>query len=408
MKKLLLPFLGVFTLTCLACTGQKSKPTGDNNTPGPVETNPANTNYKPAFAGQTRVPAVKTTTPFVVAQLASGIGRPWAVEPLPDGRLLITEKSGFMEIRSATNGQLLKKITGLPAVEDRGQGGLLDVALDPQFTSNKVIYWAYSERQGIGNLTAIAKGNLNDTETGIENIQVIFRATPALKSSLHFGCRLLFGRDGFLYASIGERSIMEGRVQAQQLNSALGKIVRLTTDGRPAPGNPFANTANAMPEIWTYGHRNPQGLAMHPTTGDIWENEFGPRGGDELNLLQAGKNYGWPSITYGIEYTGGAISGGATQRDGMEQPVYYWDPVISPSGMTFYAGNTIPEWQNNLFIACLSGMHIARLVIDSNNKVVGEERLLTDLTERFRDIAYWDGKLYVVTDSGKLLVVRRA
>jgi glucose/arabinose dehydrogenase len=271
-----------------------------------------------------------------------------------------------------------------------------------------VIYWAYSERQGIGNLTAIAKGNLNDTETGIENIQVIFRATPALKSSLHFGCRLLFGRDGFLYASIGERSIMEGRVQAQQLNSALGKIVRLTTDGRPAPGNPFANTANAMPEIWTYGHRNPQGLAMHPTTGDIWENEFGPRGGDELNLLQAGKNYGWPSITYGIEYTGGAISGGATQRDGMEQPVYYWDPVISPSGMTFYAGNTIPEWQNNLFIACLSGMHIARLVIDSNNKVVGEERLLTDLTERFRDIAYWDGKLYVVTDSGKLLVVRRA
>jgi glucose/arabinose dehydrogenase len=217
---------------------------------------------------------------------------------------------------------------------------------------------------------------------------------------------LLFDKDGYLYASVGERSIMEGRKQAQWLNAGLGKIFRLTKDGKAAPGNPFAGTANAMPEIWSYGHRNPQSMAIHPSTGELWEAEFGPRGGDELNLIKPGKNYGWPVITYGIEYGGSKVGEGITQKDGMEQPVYYWDPVISPSGMCFYDGNAIPEWKNNLFIACLSGLHVARLVIE-NNKVVGEERLLTDQTERFRDIACADGKLYVVTDSGKLLMIQK-
>lgn len=376
---------------------------GENN--GSVETNKPNTDYMPAFAGQTRVRAAKTATAYAVVSLADGIGRPWAVVPLPDGRLLLTEKSGFMEIRDA-QGKLLTKVIGFPAVDDRGQGGLLDVVPDPEFAQNKIIYWAYSEKFGSGNLTAIAKGKLSADEKSIENPTVIFRATPALSSNLHFGCRLLFDKDGYLYASVGERSIMEGRKQAQWLNAGLGKIFRLTKDGKAAPGNPFAGTANAMPEIWSYGHRNPQSMAIHPSTGELWEAEFGPRGGDELNLIKPGKNYGWPVITYGIEYGGSKVGEGITQKDGMEQPVYYWDPVISPSGMCFYDGNAIPEWKNNLFIACLSGLHVARLVIE-NNKVVGEERLLTDQTERFRDIACADGKLYVVTDSGKLLMIQK-
>jgi glucose/arabinose dehydrogenase len=324
---------------------------------------------------------------------------------MPDGSLLITEKSGYMEQRDAS-GKLLRKITGFPAVDDRGQGGMLDVVPDPGFTQNGIIYWAYSEKYGNGNLTAIAKGQLPASGNTILNPAVIFRATPALSSNLHFGCRLVFGKDGFLYASVGERSNLDGRKQSQWLNSGLGKIFRITTEGKPAPGNPFVNTPNAMPEIWSYGHRNPQSLDFHPATGELWEAEFGPRGGDELNLVQPGKNYGWPVITYGIEYGGSKIGDAIQQKEGMEQPVYYWDPVISPSGMAFYAGAEIPEWRNNLFIGCLSGLHIARLVIE-NNRVVGEERLLTDQTERFRDVAYADGKLYTVTDSGKLLMVRK-
>lgn len=248
---------------------------------------------------------------------------------------------------------------------------------------------------------AVAKGQLNESAGTVTNPVVIFRATPALNSSLHYGSRLVFNKDGHLFVSTGERSILEGRVQAQSLSSGLGKIFKLTTDGKPAPGNPFINQAGAMPEIYCYGNRNVQSLDLHPVTGDLWEAEFGPRGGDELNLIQAGKNYGWPVITYGIEYGGEKIGDAIQQKAGMEQPVYYWDPTLSPGGMSFYKGNTIPEWENNLFIGGLSGAHIARLVI-VNNKVVGEERLLADKTERFRDVAYANGMLYTVTDSGNL------
>ena len=373
----------------------------------PVETKAANTDYQPAFEGQTRVAGVKTTTEYQVDKIATDLNRPWAVVPFSDGRLLITEKSGKMQIYSA-DGERMKTIEGLPEVDDRGQGGLLEVVFDPDFSANQMIYWSYSEPQSDGkNLMAVAKGKLNEDAGKVENIEVIFRATPALESNLHFGSRMIFDKDGHLFVSTGERSIIEGRVQAQDLKSGLGKIFKITKAGKPAPGNPFLDHPDAMPEIYAYGIRNAQGLAIHPETGDLWETEFGPRGGDELNLITKGTDYGWPTITYGIEYGGEEIGNPPIQqKDGMEQPVYYWDPVISPSGIVFYAGDAIPEWKNNLFIGCLSGQHINRVVIE-NNKVTGEERLLENENQRFRDLAYFDGMLYAVTDQGKLYRIKK-
>ena len=372
----------------------------DTSTLPPVETNKANSEYKPAFEGQTRIKGVKTTTPYKADKIAEALGRPWAIVPMPDGRLMITEKSGYMAIHSA-DGALVKKVTGFPKVDDRGQGGMLDVAFDPDFAKNRTMYWSFSEKYGEGNLMAVAKGQLSANESTVQNPKVIFRATPALKSEAHYGSRIVFDKDGNMFVSTGERSILEGRKQAQFLKSGLGKIFKLTKDGKPASGNPFINQANAMPEIYSYGHRNAQGLDLQPETGELWNVEFGPRGGDELNQPKAGKNYGWPIITYGIEYGGNKIGDSIQQKEGMEQPVYYWDPVVSPSGMVFYTGDAIPEWKNNLFIAALSGLHIARLVID-NNKVVGEERLLEDKKERFRDVAQLNGVLYAVTDGGNM------
>ncbi len=370
-----------------------------------VETGKANTNYKPAFKGQTRTPGTKTITAYKAEKIAEKLGRPWAVVPMPDGRLLITDKSGYMQIYEG-NGKLVKKITGFPAVENAGQVGLLDVALDPLFTKNKTIYWSYAEKSGNGNLMAVAKGQLNESASMVQNPVVIFRATPALNSNAHLGSRLVFDKDGNLFVSTGERSILEGRRQAQLLSSALGKIFKITKDGKPAPGNPFINQKDAMPEIFAYGVRNAQGLDIHPVTGELWEAEFGPRGGDEVNVIKAGKNYGWPLITYGIEYGGPQIGEGIQQKTGMEQPVYYWDPVVSPGGIAFYKGNDIPEWKNNLFIGSLSSTHIVRLVIQGN-KVVGEERLLEDKKERFRDVAYFNGMLYAVTDGGNMYKISK-
>ena len=390
MKAKIILSIPAFIIYSIGCWAQNS----------PVETQNPNTNYKPAFTGQTRVAGVTTKTPYKSEKIASKLGSPWAVIPLPDGRLLITEKRGLMQIHDA-NGALVKKITGFPEVDFSGQGGMLDVALDPDFSKNKMIYWSYSEEYGSGNLMAVAKGKLNETEGKVQNPVVIFRATPAQKSSMHYGSRLVFDKDGNLFVSTGERSVMDGRRQSQWLNSGLGKIFKITKDGKPAAGNPFRNHPDTMPEIFAYGIRNAQGLDIHPVTGELWENEFGPRGGDELNIIKAGKNYGWPTITYGLEYSGSKVGEGIQQKEGMEQPVYYWDPVLSPSGMVFYKGNTIPEWKNNLFICGLSSMHIARLVIE-NNKVTGEERIMSGMGERFRDVAYFNGMLYAVTDSGNL------
>jgi glucose/arabinose dehydrogenase len=400
-KPILLPV--IVCLFCTAgCANNHVEPAraGDTTNLPPVEAKDPNSNYKPAFAGQTRIGGVKTTTPYKVEKIAESLSSPWAITPMPDGRFLITMRSGYMEIHNASGG-LVKKITGFPAVDFNGQGGMLDVALDPSFTSNKIIYWSYSEKYGQGNLTAVAKGKLNEASGMVENPVVIFRATPALKSSAHFGSRLIFDKDGNLFVSAGERSILEGRAQAQLLSAGLGKIFRITPDGKPAPGNPFLNKAGAMPEIYAYGVRNPQGLDINPATGELWESEFGPRGGDEINIVRAGKDLGWPVITYGIEYSGEKVGDGIQQKSGLEQPVYYWDPVISPSGICFYKGNAIPEWKNNLFIGALSGQHIDRLVI-KNNKVVGEERLLADKNERFRDLAYTNEMLYAITDGGSL------
>lgn len=372
----------------------------DADTTKPVESKKPNTSYKPAFAGQTRINAVKTTTPYKTDKLAEKLGRPWAVIPMPDGRLLITEKSGYLILLKA-DGSLVKKITGLPAVDDRGQGGLLDVALDPDFNQNKIIYWSFSEKTGNNNQTAVGKGKLNEEKGQVENVQVIFRAGPPLNSTLHFGSRLIFDKDNNLFVSTGERSNLDGRVQAQSLQSGLGKIFKITREGKPAAGSAFGSRSDVVAGLYAYGFRNPQSMDLHPVTGELWEAEFGPRGGDELNLVKPGKNYGWPVITYGLEYSGAAVGEGIQQKAGMEQPVYYWDPVLSPSGMSFYKGNAIPEWKNNLFIGGLSSAHICRLVI-VNNKVTGEERLLTDKNERFRDVAYYNGALYTVTDNGNL------
>ncbi|HEX8460144.1 MAG TPA: PQQ-dependent sugar dehydrogenase [Segetibacter sp.] len=409
MHKILL--LVVASTFCFANCSRNTTVSGEttsssDSTNPPVETKSPNSDYKPAFAGQTRIAGVKTTTPYEGTSITSNLSHPWGITALPDGRLLVTQKEGTMRIVT-TAGQVSDAITGIPAVNAGGQGGLLGVTIDPQFATNRMVYWVFSESTSGGNLTAVAKGALSADEKRIENAVTIYRATPAFPNTMHYGGRILVDKSGNLIVSTGERSDLQTRPQAQQLNSALGKIVRITKDGRPAPGNPFANQAGARAELYSYGHRNVQGLAFHPETGDLWESEMGPKGGDEINLVKPGLNYGWPTIGYGLEYSGQKVGGGITQQAGMEQPIYYWDPVHSPSGITFYSGNNIPEWKNNLFVAGLSSNNIARLVI-VNNKVTGEERLLAGEGQRFRDITQGkDGALYAVTDEGRLYRIAR-
>ncbi|MDD2477007.1 MAG: PQQ-dependent sugar dehydrogenase [Dysgonamonadaceae bacterium] len=376
-------------------------PNGTDPIYPPVETQPANADYKPAFEGQTRINGVKTTTPYEVNIIAEGLSNPWAVTSLPDGRLLITEKKGTMRI-ATTAGVVSDAITGFPDVDSRNQGGLLDVASAPDFETSRMLYFTLAEKKPEGSLTAVGKGKLSADEKRIENFQIIFRAIPYFDNSMHFGSRIVFDNKGNIFASTGERSDMRMRPNAQLLDKGHGKVVYITTEGKPVEGNPFINKKDALPEIYSYGHRNAQGLDIHPVTGELWLSEMGPRGGDELNLIKAGKNYGWPTIGYGIEYSGAKVGSGITQKEGMEQPIYYWDPVLSPSGMAFYSSNVIPEWENNLFIGGLSSKHIARIVI-KNNKVVGEERLLEKENQRFRDVGIGkDGALYAVTDEGRL------
>lgn len=382
--------LGFLFVSCQQKESVKNRP--------PVETEKPNSDYKPAFNGQTRVAGYKTQTPYKVDVINHNLGKPWGIAQLPSGDFLITEKSGYINFVSK-DGKTITKITGLPKVDSRGQGGLLDIVIDPDFDENQTIYWSFSEPYEKGNLTSVGKGVLNGNK--IINSKVIFRATPSYDGRLHYGSRLAFDKTGNLFVSTGERSDLETRPLAQDLKVYLGKIIKIDKEGKPAAGNPFIGSNKAQPEIFSYGHRNPQGIAIHPETGELWETEMGPRGGDEINHIQAGKNYGWPTITYGIEYSGEKINNGLTKKDGLEQPVYYWNPVISPSGITFYTGNT-EEWKNNLFIACLSGEKINRIILE-NNKVVGEERLLEDQGERFRDVYDGkDGNLYAITDSGKL------
>jgi glucose/arabinose dehydrogenase len=373
---------------------------------GGVDPRPPNAQgQSPAFPGQTRAPESKSNVAFEVVTVAEGLEHPWGMAFLPGGRMLVTERPGRMRIVGA-DGKLSEPLGGLPPVDARGQGGLLDVTLDPNFASNRLIYWSYAEpREGGVNNSAVARGRLvEEAPPRVENVQVIFHQAPSLDSTLHFGGRLVFNRDGTLFVTLGDRSITEGRMQAQRLDGLLGKIVRLNADGSVPKDNPFAGKEGARPEIWSIGHRNVQAATLHPSTGELWEVEHGTRGGDEINIARRGKDYGWPTIAYGIEYKGNQITGGITAKEGMEQPLYYWDPVIAPSGMVFYTGELFPAWKGNLFIGGLGSMNLVRLVVDGE-KVTGEERLLKDLKpvpERFRDVDQGpDGALYLLTDNPK-------
>lgn len=389
-----------------ACGGGETKTANAAAPKGPpVQTGPANTTYKPAFEGQTRAPEVKSDVALKVEVVADGLTNPWGLAFMPDGRMLVTEKPGQLIIVSR-DGRKSAPITGLPPVFAERQGGLLHVAIDPNFSSNRLIYWTYAEPRDGGNGTAAARGRLSDDGTKVENVQVIFRQTPTIQSGLHFGSRLAFSPDGKLFIALGERSIMEGRMQAQRLDGTIGKVVRINADGSIPADNPYVNTNGARPEIWAIGLRNIQGAAINPKTGELWTVEHGPRGGDELNIPRKGKDYGWPTITYGIEYSGGPIGKSETQKAGMEQPIYYWDPVIAPGGMTFYTGEMFPAWKGNVFIGGLASSALVRLVMDGE-KVVGEERLLTYQDSRIRDVVQGpDGALYLLTDDrGQVLRV---
>jgi glucose/arabinose dehydrogenase len=319
--------------------------------------------------------------------------------------MLVTERPGRLRIVAA-DGAVSEPVAGLPPVDARGQGGLLDVALDPAFATNRLVYWSYAApREGGANNTAVARGRLSAGAGAprVDNVQVIYQQAPSLASRQHYGSRLVFARDGTLFVTQGDRSIVAGRMQAQQMDSLIGKIVRINSDGSIPKDNPFVGKAGVRPEIWSSGHRNIQGAALHPSTGELWEVEHGARGGDELNIARKGRDYGWPTITYGVEYSGKPILGGITAQAGMEQPVYYWDPVIAPSGMLFYTGSLFPAWKGSLFIGGLASTHLVRLALDGD-RVAGEERLLTDLQpkrERIRDVRQGpDGAVYVLTDSG--------
>lgn len=391
----------LFSLFSCNDTKNSNDSTTTDTETSPVESGNPNTNYKPAFTGQTRISETQTKTSYDAKIITSALSSPWGVKSLPDGRLLVTQKTGSLCIIT-TSGQVSNPISGIPAVNSSGQGGLLGLCLDPDFLSNRMIYWVFSEAVSGGNISSVAKGKLAIDEKTIESVMVIYRSSPANASNLHYGGRILFDKTGNLIVSTGERSVIQTRPLAQSVSASIGKIIRITKEGKPAAGNPTFTQPEALAELYTIGHRNPQGLALHPVTGEIWESEHGPRGGDEINRLKAGDNYGWPTITYGIEYGGEKIGAGIQQQIGLEQPVYYWDPVVSPSGMTFYIGNRIPEWENNLFIGALSGMHIVRLAL-KDNKVIGEERLLADQNQRFRDITQGnDGALYAITDQGRL------
>jgi aldose sugar dehydrogenase len=367
---------------------------------------------QPAFKGQTRAPEQRLDVAFEVVTLPEGLELPWGLAFLPDGRMLVTEKAGRLRLLAADGSGAPATVAGVPPVDARGQGGLLDVAVHPRFQSNQLIYWSYSEPGKRGNQTAVARGRfVEGSKPRLENVEVIFRQAPSLDSTGHFGSRLVFHRDGTLFVTLGDRQQTEGRMQAQRLDGLIGKIVRINDDGTIPRDNPFVGRAGVRPEIWSYGHRNVQAAALHPQTGELWEVEHGARGGDELNVVRKGLDYGWPTITYGVEYSGRPVTGGITQREGMEQPRYYWDPVIAPSGMVFYTGTLFPAWRNSLFVGGLNSTSLVRLTLDGE-KVVGEERLLQDLQprrERIRDVRQGpDGALYVLTNGapGRVLKLR--
>jgi aldose sugar dehydrogenase len=337
--------------------------------------------------------------PARVETVARGLEHPWGLEFLPDGRMIVTERPGRLRIVTS-DGHLSEPLSGVPRVFAEGQGGLLDVALSPSFAKDRMLYLSFSEPGEGGAATAVARGKLG--EGWLEGTQVIWRQRPKVDGPNHWGSRLVFRPDGTLFVTLGERFSYRNR--AQDLSTTLGKIVRINPDGTIPRDNPFVGRKGALPEIWSYGHRNVQAAALEPGTDRLWTVEHGARGGDELNHPEAGKNYGWPVITYGIDYSGTKIGEGVAKA-GMEQPVYFWDPVIAPSGMVFYTGDRYPGWKGSVFVGSLTPGLLVRLVL-RDGKVAHEERYLGDLGERIRDVRQGpDGLLYLITDNpeGRIL-----
>jgi len=337
-----------------------------------------------------------------VDTIVEGLEHPWGLALLPDGRMLVTERPGRLRL-VGPDGKLGPPLAGLPEIAARGQGGLLDVVVDPEFGRNQTIYFSYSEPGEGGAGTAVARARLGDQ--GLTELKVIFRQQPKVGGGGHFGSRLVFGRDGTLFITLGDR--FGHRERAQDLSTTIGKVVRLHTDGRIPKDNPFVNRKDALPEIWSYGHRNVQAAALHPATGELWTVEHGARGGDELNRVRPGLNFGWPVITYGTDYSGAKIGNG-TEAAGMEQPLHYFDPSIAPSGMVFYTGKLFPQWQGDILVGALAKTHLARLQL-KDGRVVAEHRYLQHLGERIRDVRQGpEGELWLLTDSpkGKLLRLR--
>lgn len=335
--------------------------------------------------------------------LVSGLSNPWGLAFLPDGRMLVTERAGRMRI--IEGGKLVPTaISGLPVAVEHGQGGMLDVVLHPKYAQTGWIYWTYNAGVPGAYGTEVARGKLGGTREAptMTDVQILFKLEPKTGAGQHFGSRIVFDRAGFLIVTFGDRGDNPNKgaeERAQKLNDHAGKSIRLTDDGKVPPDNPFIKTAGAKPEIWTYGHRNMQGAAIHPITGKIWTHEHGPQGGDEINILVPGINYGWPVITYGVNYGTGTKIGEGTEKAGMAQPIYTWVPSIAPSGMAFYSGNYFPKWKGNLFVGALAKQSLVRLTLDGE-KVVSEERLFVNKLGRIRDVREGpDGHLYLLTDA---------
>ncbi|MFN3745507.1 MAG: PQQ-dependent sugar dehydrogenase [Hyphomicrobiaceae bacterium] len=356
----------------------------------------------PAFAAQTRAPGAPTTA-VKVETVARGLVHPWGLQFLPDGRMLVTERPGRLRV-VARDGTLSPPVTGVPKVHAVGQGGLLDVALAPDFPTSREIFLSFAEpREGNANGTSVASGRLELTADGgsLTNVRVIFRQQPAYASNLHFGSRIVFAEDGTFFLTVGERYTL--RQEAQNPANHLGKIMRLNRDGTPFAENP--KLPGWDPAIWSIGHRNVQGAVRHPETGELWIADHGARGGDEINVVRKGHNYGWPVITYGRDYSGAKIGEG-TAKPGMEQPLYYWDPSIAPSGAAFYTGTRFPTWRGNLLVGGLAAQQLSRLVLDGE-KVVAEERLLVDLGARIRDVRIGpEGAVWILTDHADGQILR--
>jgi len=373
----------------------------------PEETDPPNaTGQHPAFPGQTRAPALHANVTFRVATIARGLDHPWGEAFLPDGRLLVTERVGRLRI-IGKDGRLSAPASGVPATVQGEQAGLFGLALDPKFEANGLVYFAYMEPRARGSGLSVARARLTEAagKPALQNLAVIFRAEPALSGNANIGGRLVFAPDGTLFITVGDRFSPPNRAKAQTLDNDIGKVVRINADGSIPPDNPFVGRAGARGEIWSYGHRNPESAAINPWTHKLWIVEHGPRGGDEVNIPEAGKNYGWPVITYGIDYSGAPIGQGVTRHAGMQQPIYYWDPVIAPSGMAFYDASLFPAWKGSLFVGGLASTHLARLTL-KGDRVVGEEWLLQDMGMRIRDVIVGpDGALWLLTDDtdGKVL-----